>query len=182
MVNEGKKRLFFAIPAKDKYGELLDTLIKDNGKPDGVKWVKPENLHITVLFLGSVSTNKIEEIIEAAEKVATNSPPFVLTPDGFTLMPSENKPKMAWIRFKDNEAFTTLHQTLKEALKDCFDGTEEKKPLPHITLARFKNGETIRKPEEIDSETLITTAIELWESETRQEGPIYKPIKTFSLK
>ncbi|MBA3899068.1 MAG: RNA 2',3'-cyclic phosphodiesterase [Bacteroidetes bacterium] len=180
MKNELHKRLFFAIPISN---EIKNTCIEaQEGLPvdNKVKLVKPHNFHFTVLYLGNVLTEKIPELIEKAEKTIASSPTFTLEPEGVFLAPSK-KPKMVWVKCPRNSIFSGLYKALKDELKDYFQTNEDRDPIPHITLARFKSGLEALPPPSPEFNVLEVKHIELWESKTLPTGAEYSSLHRFSL-
>ena len=74
-----KRRLFFAIPLNEKYTHLTRKYIQNYPRLNELRWIKEENLHITMLFMGNVNAEYIPALIKTAEVVFTAAPKFELT-------------------------------------------------------------------------------------------------------
>ena len=73
-------RAFIAVELpEDLKKELaaLEMLLKNNG-PSVVKWVDPDSIHITLKFLGEISTDKVEKLIQAMDEAVKGTAPFQL--------------------------------------------------------------------------------------------------------
>ena len=101
-----------------------------------LRWVAPENYHITLLFLGEQDVARIPAIIEAMETARAGVAPFEIAVRGLGVFPNWNRPNVLWAGVSEGGALLTqLANALERALLDAPSG----KPFhPHITLARFK--------------------------------------------
>jgi RNA 2',3'-cyclic 3'-phosphodiesterase len=172
-------RIFFAIPLHFDYAMKLSKIAEENPL-ENIRWLKPHNLHITVLFLGEVEDNFVEEIKNIADDIISNTSSFIMQPETISLMPA-NKAKMVWVRYYKSEAFKMIYKKLLSALGSYFstEGAYED-PIPHITLARLKK--PINQIScKISPEEVAVNRIELWKSETRPEGAEYASIANFNL-
>src|SRR5437016_5643430 len=64
--------------------------------PD-VKWVEPENLHLTLLFLGEVDNREIIDICRAAQKAIGTMPAFTMSIEGVGCFPNVRRPRTLWV-------------------------------------------------------------------------------------
>lgn len=182
MITKKKRRLFFTILPDKKALGLIDELRKKYPDIENLKWVKTENLHITILFLGNVEDQQLPLLIKAAEDVLNNQSSFELTVDELILKPSPSRPAMIWLQYQQSPEFTYVHNRLKKASVEFAKIEETRNQIPHITLARVKNKQVVPLYK-IDEVSIITVnKIELWESFTRPEGSVYVKIKPFNLK
>ena len=176
-----KRRLFFAIPLNEKYTYLIRKYIQSYSELNQLRWIKEENLHITMLFMGNVNAEYIPALIKTAEGVFTTAPKFELIPEHIIIKPSPKIPVMIWLKFKEDYLFSSIHTQLKGVMNAFVETPETRKLIPHITLARIKNKiPVLINPIEVPK--LIVDKIELWESITDSRGAIYVNLKTFSLK
>jgi len=101
-----------------------------------IKWMKPENLHITLNFLGDLTPTEIE----TAKKIIADTIPFY---HPFTLVlaaPREER-DMLWLEVGDCEALFEMHKELKSKLKAERIGKRERWQYhPHILVAKSKTG------------------------------------------
>lgn len=177
------KRIFWGISVgKILTGKLIDfknNLAEYESQTPVYKWIKTENYHLTVLFVGSVSENKIPSICLKAEKLFLETSTFNLQPKFFTTFPSR-KSRMIWLEFMRSEPFEKL---VNELSKSIFNTAPSNNVIPHITLTRFKHGSLTDRSWPIDPELRLScNKINLYESVLTPEGPIYSIIRTFDLK
>ncbi|MBA2692971.1 MAG: RNA 2',3'-cyclic phosphodiesterase [Rubrobacter sp.] len=181
-------RLFFAIfPPKEIQKAMSDSASGLRVAGD-VRWVRPENIHLTLKFLDEVSDEKAEKVADFFANVAERHAPLALAPSGFGGFPSERKARVIWIGAKG--ATETLRALAEDIESECENlGFErESRPFsPHFTLGRarkrFVEIEVEREAETRGAEIPAFEAkeIHLVKSETKKEGAIYTPLKTFRL-
>src|SRR5688572_30219025 len=83
---ERRVRVFLGLgPAAPEWAEPLSFWIAQVSRryPNGIRWIPPENFHVTLRFLGSVSQEEVLSINEVVENVAANHSPFVLTTESW---------------------------------------------------------------------------------------------------
>jgi len=175
--NDNQIRLFIGIPLPRGIIESCVKFHADN-KELKVRWVNPENLHITTFFIGDRERSELDQIINNIQLVCNTIVPFSLEFQAFNYFPNK-KPYMIWGKYSENESFTKFCTELKSALSD---DEKSMKALPHITLARYKRHEdrklNFRKP----LQELYVDHIVLWESVLSETQAVYKPLKKFKLK
>jgi len=179
------KRVFLAIeiPEETKR-ELAHTKseLKNLFGERVVKWVEDENLHITLLFLGSVREEKLEEMKEALCCVKTDPFSIRLTKVVYH-PPFKEKAKLIWAKGESK-----MLPTLKKKVEEALQRDHEKDFKPHVTLGRIKRWEfrkmsALAVPEVNEDISLEFTvsSFNLLESRLKKEGPEYKLLKSFKL-
>ncbi len=153
---------------------------------DDVKWVPPENLHMTLRFFGGLTA---EEVARAALQVRGYPPRIraVSTAWGRVgAFPSERRPQVIWLGFlRRAEAIVELAREVNRALERDGFGRADKPFRPHVTLGRVRRGRCIRWP--LSDDLTISQAafsidsIALIESRLTPRGPVYTPIETAHL-
>ena len=105
----------------------------------GVTWTKPENLHLTLKFLGEIENERLPAIREAANASAQHVGPFSLTLGSVGVFPNARNPRVLWIGLSGDvdNAVRLAARLDKELVARGFAG--EKRPFqPHLTIGRFK--------------------------------------------
>ncbi len=179
-----KKRLFVGIFIDSKsLNKDYTKLKRDFGGILPGKWVKPENFHITLKFLGYVESSKIDDIKTSLRKILNTNYKETITLNGLGVFPNIDNPKVLYIDVKKVNILYDLNSVVEEKLS--FLGFEkEKKPFkPHITIKRIKS--------KIDKEKFLTKfakyknypfgniksfEVSLIESITLPSGAIYRKI------
>ena len=109
--------------------------------PLAFRWVNPQQLHLTLKFLGDVSEQRIPEITQAMQSAVQDQAPFTLSARGLGCFPSLSRPRVFWMGLEDvSNSLVTLQQRLDTALATYGFPCDSIPFHPHLTLAR------IRKP------------------------------------
>ncbi len=134
-------RSFIAIelPAEVRKGlsRLQDELKAGGHAP--VKWVNPENIHLTLKFLGSIPADKTESVTGAMADAARGIPPFRLEVRGLGVFPDLKRVRVVWVGVSGELARLSQLQKSIESRLAPFGFTPEARPFsPHLTLARVR--------------------------------------------
>lgn len=145
------------------------------------------NLHITLLFLGDVAAEHIQQVSEVIKKVCRGTPVFQLVAHEPRYAPDVRQPRMVWLPFEASSAFASLRTELAFKLRGFaphLDWHPRKRETPHVTLARFKASASphilrrIRSSALAGTSILISSAL-LFESTLTPEGARYEEIAKF---
>ena len=146
-------RVFFALPVSVQAEQQLQELASelrfdlDNGlTPEAVlRWVRPENYHITLAFLGNIQPRDVERlhrvalsVVEEFAEAVTGSRAGLLQITTVEWFPSPLKPRLLVASVADNSALQQLQRSLSRALRSEGFRLEKQAFRPHITLARGK--------------------------------------------
>ncbi len=129
-----QKRLFIALDLPEDIQERIRPL--GCGLPNA-RWVPPEQMHLTLSFIGEVDGLTFHDIREALHEVA--APPLRLQLDGIGFFPPRGKPRVVWIGLTRNEALYNLQKKIHTRLLQLGLDMETRKYSPHITIARLNN-------------------------------------------
>ena len=182
------KRIFIAINLPLEIKKQL-LAYKDQWPELPARWVKVENLHLTLAFLGYVKDEKLPEVIEIVHKVASQHHPFTIHLTKIIYAPPDKvPPRMVWALGEKSEELTTLYNDLQRALQQYNFRTETRELTPHITLARIRTfawrkmdlEERPQIDEEIDF-SFEVNSIEVMESKLKREGAEYTVIEACDL-
>ena len=131
-------RLFVAIDLPDAVKDQLDALLTPI---PSARWVKRQQMHLTLFFLGE--TDRLADIQTALAGIEAR--PFELTLTGVGRFPKRRKqpPRVLWAGIDAEPALTQLHHQVTTALTDIGFEAEDRPFSPHITLARLKTREPL---------------------------------------
>ncbi len=125
---------------KDEIGRYIVDLKKIQR---GIKWVKAENLHITLKFIGEQSPALTADITDALGTIDFNIGKFTVTVAETGAFPNKRRPRVIWLGLSANpeNALTDLQASIEKKLETI--GIErEKRPFSaHLTIGRVKFGE-----------------------------------------
>ncbi len=152
---------------------------------DGIHWVAPQNLHITVIFLGKVSEEIIQNLLEMIRVVTKDAEPFELVNQGYVIGPNAKRARMIWVRWQRNPQYTYLSQRIGTLYKQIQPNLQHRNnPIPHTTVARFRGFrrfENLRLDFPSSIHRFEIKRIVLWNSIATSKGSLYEPVETFSL-
>lgn len=174
-------RVFIAINLPE---EIKKSLVKyqDNWPELPIRWTKPENLHITLIFLGNLNDQGIVEVCKVTEEIASKQTPFsILLNKIYYGPPKKIPPRMVWVKGESSQELTNLRNDLEKALSERVNFRLESRAFtPHITSGRLRTWEWQRiNPEErpmVDEEINLTfevNSVEVMESELKRGGAEY---------
>lgn len=134
-------RLFVAIElpeaARQHIAHLLDILRARSSH--GLRWVKPEGVHLTLKFLGNVSEERLDSIVTAMERATENVACFSLRIQDVGAFPNMGSPRVLWAGVQGEvEPLLQLQARLEETLADQGFLPETRPFSPHLTLARVR--------------------------------------------
>jgi 2'-5' RNA ligase len=175
-------RLFVAIALPDPLRSQLSGLC--NGLP-GARWVTPENLHLTLRFIGEVEGHDAEDIDAALSGI--RSPRFPLTLSGVGEFSDGRRLRSVWVGVEPSDMLERLQAKVEQAVQRAGRPPEKRKFKPHVTLARFKSHPGGRLESYFTERSLFrappfeVTGFTLFSSYLAHEGAIYSPETVYPL-
>lgn len=153
-----------------------------------VKLVEPENIHITIKFLGDTDEGLVERIEEIIKDAAGGLDPFEIKLKGAGVFPNNNYIKVMWIGIENGERIGKIANKIDEKISELGFEKEKRRFSAHLTIARVKSAKNkekllqlIEKYGEIEFGTLMVNTIKLKKSELTSKGPIYTTLKEVKL-
>lgn len=168
-------RLFIAIPID----ETVTKRLYEVARTDQNTWrrVKPEALHLTLVFLGEIEETLIPRAIHAMNLAAAATEPLTLAAEGLGAFPNERRARVLWAGVTgDVAALINLQSALAARLEENGFDLEDRRFHPHITVARSREPSPL--PARPDRSTGFgqwrVTEIQLFESHLGAGGPRYE--------
>lgn len=178
-------RAFIAIELTKELHEELRILQQEVKKSDiDAKWVNPENIHLTLKFLGNADTGQIEKIKDILEEISKQTKPFYLHLAGVGAFPKLDYPRVLWVGIDEgkNEAIE-IAEKLEKGLEKIGFQKENRSFSPHLTLARIRSSKNKDKLKKLVEETNFTSKnkvyadkLTLFKSTLTPKGSIYSKI------
>ena len=105
--------------------------------PEGIQWARPDGMHLTLKFLGNISSINVPSLLECVREVACPHPSFGLKLTGLGMFPNRRKPRVLWAGVGgDLDALSSLQQAAEDAINALGYSPEQRPFRPHITLGR----------------------------------------------
>ena len=147
--------------------------------------MRPQNLHITLKFLGEVPEDKLDAVRSALGKIRSEEA-VALEFGGLGFFPNEKHPRVFWADMKASANLKILASDIESAMERCGIPREKREFSPHLTLARFERPrlpEALRKaigdsaPRKFGS--LRTSEFHLIQSQLKPSGAEYTTLASF---
>ncbi len=181
-------RLFIALDFPDELRQRLGAVISDaKDYCEGIKWVSPENIHLTLKFLGETPEDMVSAITGGIEMAISDRAAYNVSVTGFGGFPNLRKPRVVWAGITGEKAIIETAHMVNTELTRIGIPADAKRLSPHITLGRVKRpGDFTRlisyfESLNFSSSPYILDRIRLVQSTLTQSGPIYKNVKEFKL-
>jgi 2'-5' RNA ligase len=175
-------RIFFAIDlpesAKTMLGDFISTL-KKASKTNGIRWTRPENLHITLQFLATVKTEDIPALVENVRaRMVEAIKHSRISLGSLHLFPNPYKPRVIVIDIVPQDDLVILSRLVGDGIKATHYETEARAYRAHLTLGRIKQPQGINLGILSDCEVpqlgkIEVSEVVLFRSEPQMEGSRY---------
>ncbi|MFH1684240.1 MAG: RNA 2',3'-cyclic phosphodiesterase [Candidatus Margulisiibacteriota bacterium] len=183
-------RTFISVELPDLVKKNVVDLInelKDSGAD--VKWVKAENLHMTLKFLGWVEDRNLDKLIELATKAVAGSGSFKAKFEGIGTFPEGKSPRVVWVGTTEGGGkLCDVAKNLEETLSKAGFQSEAREFKPHLTIGRVKNNKGVDKLKEkmagikrAEFGEALVDSIYIMKSTLTRKGPIYEKYKEVPL-
>lgn len=180
-------RAFIAVDLSIGVREALSRTLQEllGISPRSLRWVKPNNIHLTLIFLGSISTGSVVPVCRAMSRCAISIDPFELVTKGIGTFPSSNTPRVIWLGLGGAvDELQSLQKLLENSMVDFGYVREKRQFNPHLTLGRMADGASAHGRRKIwDSLAKIpietgmkvsVRSISLMQSTLNSSGVVYK--------
>lgn len=183
------KRIFIAL--KVEPGETFLNLIlslKSGLNGGSIKWTNPDNIHITLAFLGDTEEEMIKIISSMLRNKCVGSGRFELIIKGSGVFKNMRDPHIIWVGIEHSEKLIHLNGLIINGLKESDIRIEERPFNPHLTIGRIKHFNDkealkalLEKYQNSEIQKVPVNEVILYESILHQSGAEYKPIVKFNL-
>lgn len=175
-------RSFIALEIpKNIQGQIRAEVNKLKPMIPGVRWVNPENMHLTLKFLGEIDTEHVAKVKAICSQVVPIHTSFILSLSGLGAFPNVHKARVVWTAFAGEvNSLTHLQQHLDKKLAEAGFHPDERPFKPHLTLCRLKNQKLDQKAmnyirdSKFVSDPFKVGPVVLMRSDLHQSGPVYQ--------
>ncbi|WP_417317808.1 RNA 2',3'-cyclic phosphodiesterase [Emcibacter sp.] len=181
------QRLFMALRPDEAVVKALGGAcieLKRDKAFEGVRWMRPENLHVTLVFLGRQSAEDASRIAATMTEVAPRHQSFDIVIEGLQTTRNNWQKGVLMAMVRENDSLRNLQLDLARSLASLdIEGLDQREYMPHVTLARLKQ-ERI-SPDQLSSVNFSlrqqVRTMGLYESITLETGAVYTLLKTVQL-
>jgi 2'-5' RNA ligase len=179
-------RAFFCIPLQPDIASSIDRIARGVRDTTDMRasWVRTENYHITLRFLGEIDPLLTVDLERISRRVAGRLEPFTVTLDRLGCFPSADRARVLWIGGEALPVFDDLASSLQRELRKLDFPPERRSAVAHVTLARIKGRSDPELPRILDDShptsalRACADRIALMESVLTPAGAIYTPLFT----
>lgn len=185
----GQIRTFICVEIPEAIKERIALLQREMRQTDAqVSWAKPENIHLTIKFLGNVAQSKIQPVCRAVERAAASIEQFEIEIAGAGCFPSPRNARVLWVGLAELPgALKRLHASVEDELAREGFPREPKRFSPHLTIARIRSlhGAGLLAEQLIarsfEPESFTAREVIVMRSDLKPTGSIYTPLAVIPL-
>lgn len=133
------KRLFTALALPREVGDSVAALC--TGLP-GARWSNPDQLHITLRFLGDLEDERLDELVDALAQIEHQ--PFALSLRGVGQFLNGRSPHTLWVGVDGGEPLLSLRRKIEKTALGFGIEPERQRFSPHLSIAKLRNVDRAR--------------------------------------
>ncbi|MCK4923330.1 MAG: RNA 2',3'-cyclic phosphodiesterase [Spirochaetes bacterium] len=183
-------RTFLAFEVEEGVKEkILNLTDHFRGIDRGVRWIRPENSHVTIHFFGEVDEENIPELEGIIRDATQGISPFTIEIRGISAFPSLERARVIWYGTRIHEQLNAVYNNVRDGLKGrgIVEKLETRPYTPHLTAGRVKGRikprlvDEIRHHEKEEFGSFTVGILVLFKSTLTATGPHYKKLALFNL-
>ncbi len=178
-----KYRTFVAIEVSAAVKERAAALVRElDHQSTGVRWVKPESMHVTLAFLGEVLAEGIPDVCRAVDVAVQEQSPFGIHLAGVGAFPNVSRPRTVWLGVGEGaEQLVEIERVLRNQLAELGFPREKRAFTPHLTLGRVREvrrgasqlSEPLAAQRDYNAGRMQVREVIVFSSELNPRGPVY---------
>lgn len=186
-------RIFIAAKIdRETQNSLYSILAKKRFDQSLFRLTPTANLHITLKFLGEISLDQIQQLIDVVKDAGNEFSPQMMNFSGGGVFPAVSHARILWIGLSPKNALNALVKSLETGCEELGFQPEKKNFHPHVTLARIKR--PVGQEDQLaihDWIDFLNQAgdfpyhmkyISIYNSDLSQKSPVYKELFTMNCK
>lgn len=186
-------RLFIAADLSPDAVNIVRRCQEELGKgmrPVRIRWVRTDQLHLTLKFLGNVPIDAVGELEDALAQATESHSPIQLALDKFGAFPGFERLRVLWIGLNGEiDALKRLQRDIENSMAPFAEKKEDREFEPHLTIARWKDArpresrllqELVNSLPPLPKSPWQLHEIRLVKSELRPEGSEYTTVNKFT--
>lgn len=187
-----KIRTFIAVKASQRVTNNVSSVVNRLAATnDQYKWVEPENLHVTLNYVGDVVDVEIPELCTLIKNAIEALPSFDMSLQSVSGFSSAQEPRVLWIGVDEGQdALTEIYKTLADVLHHWGVNRDRNEYVPHMTLGRVGRGgrwnddllNLVHKLRNHDGGFCHVNEVIIYSSYLDRSGPTYTPMARVRLK
>jgi len=155
-----------------------------------VRWVRPEFIHLTVVFMGDIESEQVSLMGKPISVVCSDHSPFTISLKPMGCFPNSRNPRVIWLGIDaDLDRMSRFRDDLQQALSPFGIKEEERVFRPHLTLGRFKKPgkrqteleQLLAKYRDLSSPARTLGELVLFRSDLKPGGAVYTKMASWAL-
>lgn len=157
-----------------------------------IRWVAPNNVHLTIKFLGDVTSTALEQVAETLKVEAARHEPFSMSVRGLGAFPSARRPHVIWIGLEAPSTLEALVHGVEAAMARLGFPAEQRPFSPHLTIGRVAQNVSATDTQRLQSALestrvgqlgkLRVEAVHIFKSDLRPGGAVYTHLYALAMK
>jgi 2'-5' RNA ligase len=136
-------RLFIALSVPEEVKDQLrraQSELRARLQNDPVRWTRPEQIHLTLKFLGEVAVERVDELVKSVRSECDPVGSFKLTARGIGFFPNARRPRVIWVGIENESGqLEKLQDKMDRCTSDFAASRKEEHFSAHLTLGRIKD-------------------------------------------
>ena len=154
-----------------------------------IKWTRPENIHLTLKFLGDIATEDVAPVCAAVDTSIRGLPPMTLCAKGVGVFPGIRQARVLWTGISgETDLLANVHQAIDVGLRPLGFALEQRRFKGHLTLGRFKGRadadiliDVMKTYAAMVSDEFRVTTVYVIKSDLKPSGPLYTDLSRIQL-
>ena len=183
-------RSFVAVEVPQPLRAKLDEVLRELKRADAdVRWVRPDSIHLTLKFLGSVTGEELEKLAGGIAPIISSWIPFEVRLLGLGCFPSSRNPRIVWVGMERGSVEASdLQKAVENRAADVGFPPEARPFKPHLTLGRVRSprgkgslAQAVEKHRDVEIGSFPVNVVYLFKSELKPSGAVYTKLQTFPM-
>lgn len=183
-------RAFVAVEMSEPIRRAVADLVAELERTDApVKWVRQENLHLTLKFLGEVTEDNVPKAIDILRRCADGVAQFRLEVKGVGGFPNLGRPRVVFVEARDTPPLAReLARRLNREMTRAGVPREDRPFRNHVTIGRVRKprlmpalAKRLEQCAERMFGTMTVAQVAFIKSDLRPDGPVYTPVEHVDL-
>ncbi len=185
-----KIRAFIAIPLPATLQEQIQRethSLRSRLNRGLVRWVAPENIHLTLQFLGDTPAEKLEMLVELLMKEVAEITSFEISVKKLAVFPNISRPSVIWVGVENSRKLSTVQKCVQAAASQIGSVPEKRPFSAHLTLGRVtRKGygskprgqirKAIEESPDYDFGSVLVNSVHIFQSELTPKGAVYRSL------
>jgi 2'-5' RNA ligase len=168
--------------------EIADAMVQLRRAISEIRWVAPDQIHLTIKFLGDIEPSRVDPVANALEQVLKLFPRFTINAKGLGVFPAVRRPRVLWVGLENGE-LVKLAAQVDAALQPLGFAPETRNFQPHLTIGRWRrfDGPAKNLLEELerwkshDYGTSKVEGVTLFQSILKPDGALHQPLRVIAI-